>query len=285
MRTKPVLTNMPRRQLGRHLREMRQGAGLSIEHTARLLGRGATTIQRLEKGEANVIRMSDIEALCEVCNAMEELPRLRRLADEAVSTDRGWWHQYRDVLAGDFASYLSLESRATKLTQYQPWVCPGLLQTPAYTRALFEMTVDPGKQLDDEILARAKRQQLITRKRAPIHLDVVIEEFVLRRPVGSRAVMAEQARRLADTPQNVELRVIPIGRPYSPVGHVGSFVMLDLVDEPAVVYIENFDADIFYDRARTIESYRRAHETLKRVALTPGDSKLLLRRIAREYTQ
>ncbi len=45
-----IPTTIPRRQLGRHLREMRLEAGLSIQDAARLIERGAGTLQRLESG-------------------------------------------------------------------------------------------------------------------------------------------------------------------------------------------------------------------------------------------
>lgn len=65
------------------------GAGLSIEHLARLLGRGATTVQRLETGTANTIRISDLEGICELCNAEEKLAGLVKLAEEAGSPTKG----------------------------------------------------------------------------------------------------------------------------------------------------------------------------------------------------
>lgn len=283
MTTKPVPTNIPRRQLGRQLREIRQGAGLSIEHLARLLGRGATTVQRLETGTANKIRVRDLEGICELCNAEDRLAGLVKLAEEAGEPDQRWWHQYEEFLAENFASYLSLEANAMKLTQYQPSLCPGLLQTPNYVRALSRLGDWPPEEIEDAVAIRARRQKLLTRSRSPIPLDVVIEESVLRRMVGSPSVMAEQARYMANMPENVELRIVPIGAPCPHGGHIGSFVILELANEPSVVYLEQLNTSIYYDRVRTVHGYRRAHEALKRVALSPGDSKLLLRRIAREY--
>ncbi|MGK8465629.1 helix-turn-helix domain-containing protein [Nocardia cyriacigeorgica] len=285
MTTKPVPTNIPRRQLGRQLREIRQGAGLSIEHLARLLGRGATTVQRLETGTANTIRISDLEGICELCNAEEKLAGLVKLAEEAGEPDQGWWHQYSDALNESFASYLSLEANASKVTQYQPSLCPGLLQTPAYTRALAKLADVPPEEIEDMVRIRAKRQRLISRSRSPLACDVVIEESVLRRVIGDRATMAEQASRMADVPVNVELRVVPIGARY-PLGYqAGSFVILDIQTEPSVVHLEQLGSSIYYDRPRTVHEYRRAHDAFKRVALSPPDSKRLLRQISREYRQ
>lgn len=283
MTTKPVPTNIPRRQLGRQLREIRQGAGLSIEHLARLLGRGATTVQRLETGTANTIRISDLEGICELCNAEEKLTGLVRLAQEAGEPDQGWWHQYAEVLNENFAPYLSLESNATKVTQYQSGLCPGLLQIPEYTRALGKLADIPPEEIEDQVQIRARRQRSLHRSRSPLTCDLLIEESVLRRVVGSRAVMAKQVQVLADVPVNVELRVLPVGAPYPHGKHVGSFQILDLVSEPSVVHLEQLSSSIYYDRPRMVHEYRRAHEAFKRVALSVPDSKRLLRQIAREH--
>ncbi|WP_280184111.1 helix-turn-helix domain-containing protein [Nocardia cyriacigeorgica] len=283
MTTKPVPTNIPRRQLGRQLREIRQGAGLSIEHLARLLGRGATTVQRLETGTANTIRTSDLEGICQLCNAEDKLDGLVKLARDAGESDQGWWHQYSDALNEVFTSYLSLEASASKIMQYQPCLCPGLLQVPDYTRALTTLADWPPEEIEDQVRIRAKRQRLITRGRSPLEYDVLIEESVLRREIGGPATMAKQAKYLADVPENVRLGIIPIGAPY-PIGYQpGAFLVLDMPNEPSVVHLEHLRSSIYYDRPRTVHEYRRAHEAFKRVALSPPDSKRLLRQIAREY--
>lgn len=283
MTTKPVPTNIPRRQLGRQLREIRQGAGLSIEHLARLLGRGATTVQRLETGTANTIRTSDLEGICQLCNAEEKLAGLVRLAQEAGEPDQGWWHQYAEVLNENFAPYLSLESNAMKVTQYQCGLVPGLLQVPDYTRALGRLADSPPEETEDQVRIRAKRQRSLHRTRSPLPYDVLVEETVLRRIVSSRAVMAQQLKALADVPANVEFRVVPIGAPCPHPNQVNSFVILDLASEPSVVHLEQLSSSIYYDRPRTVHEYRRAHDAFKRVALSVPDSKRLLRQIAREY--
>lgn len=240
-------------------------------------------MQRLEKGESGVIRMSDIEGLCEIYDDAESLAALRGLADEANSGTKDWWHQYQDAIDEDFGTYLSLEANATKLTMYQSVLCPGLIQTRDYARALYQLSDRPGEEIEDGVEVRARRQKLITRPKAPIPVDIVLDESVLHRVVGNPKVMAGQIRHLADLPENVELRIVPLRAPYPLWGNAGPYVVLEFPDEPTVVYVENYRTDIYYERPRTVHSYRRAHAEFRRVALNPTESKRLLRRVAREY--
>ena len=122
-------STLPRRQLGRYLRELRQGAGLTIAELARRIERGATTVQRLETGSADRIRLWDIEAISRVCGADETtIEALKGLAQQGNS--KNWWHQYGDLIPLNFDVYMGLEAGAVKLT-YFPELVPG---TAADTR-------------------------------------------------------------------------------------------------------------------------------------------------------
>ncbi|GAA5064294.1 hypothetical protein GCM10023318_50100 [Nocardia callitridis] len=109
---------------------------MTIDNVARLIERGASTVQRLEKGEAQVVRMADIDALAKLYGVPEQVRRLKALAAEANASGEGWWHRYRDAVADDFGLYLSLESSATEIRIHQPYLFAGLMQTPSYVEAL-----------------------------------------------------------------------------------------------------------------------------------------------------
>jgi Domain of unknown function (DUF5753) len=73
---------------------------------------------------------------------------------------------------------------------------PGLLQTGDYARAIFRtrFRITAG-QIDEQVAARLKRQEILAREDPPA-LWVILDEWVLRRPVGGRHVMQEQVSRL-----------------------------------------------------------------------------------------
>jgi len=284
-------TTLPRRQLGRQLRELRLQAGLSIVDAARLIERGSGTLQRLEKGETPRIRSLDIHAMCQLYDVPEELDDLLELAKVAAGSggENGfWWHEYGEMIRADFELYMGLEASASKLTVYRSEIIPGLFQTPSYAKTLDSAYFPEASPngLDQRLQVRLNRQRLITRKRGPLQVSLIVDEAALMRVVGGRRVMAEQLRHLADMPPNVEIQVLPF-RSGHPLGAAsGPYVILDFASatgEPSTVYVEGYRGNMYYDKVEAVEQYRRAHEVLGKVSLRPGDSKLMLRKMAREY--
>jgi hypothetical protein len=89
---------------------------------------------------------------------------------------------------------------------------PGLLQTEAYARALLTDRIGSnGADIDERVAARLERQAILAREVDPAELWAVIDEPVLRRPVGGAKVMADQVSRLIEASHqpNVVIQVIP----------------------------------------------------------------------------
>jgi transcriptional regulator with XRE-family HTH domain len=287
-------STLPRRQVGRYLRDLRQGAGLTIAELARRIERGATTVQRLETGAADRIRLWDIEAICRVCGADETtIDALKGLAQQGNS--KSWWHQYGDLIPLNFDVYMGLEAGARKLTSFQELV-PGLLQTPDYARTLTRLAhpAEPDSEIARRVELRGRRQVMLTKKNDPVPFDVVLDESVLHRVIGSRRIMEAQLRHLADigTRANIVIRILPFGAGI-PLGDLtGPFMILDFeilpaggLTEPPVVYAEGYTGDMYFEDPDVVEQYRNAHADLWRVALTVQDSRQLLREKAREFAR
>ncbi|MBL1077040.1 helix-turn-helix domain-containing protein [Nocardia sp. 2] len=284
-----VGSTVPRRQLGRYLRELRQQSGMTIAEVAKRIERGATTLQRLETGQADRIRLWDIEALCQVLGAdATETEALKGLAQQGNM--KGWWHEYGDLIPANFDVYMGLEAAAVSLTSYQELV-PGLVQTPDYARVLIKQalprTGEP--EIARRVEMRMHRQILVNRRAQPILYDVVLDESAVHRVVGHRRIMAAQLRHLADvsTRPNVTLRILPYTAGV-PLGELsGPFSVLNFDDadsgEPEVVYVESYTGALYFDDADSVERYREAHRALRQVALDPQRSRDLLRQAAREY--
>lgn len=281
---------VPRRQLGRHLREMRQAAGLTLAEAARHIGRGAGTVQRLETGHPGRIKSDIITGLCELYDEPGQKELLLGLAKEADAESRngGWWHEYGELIPDDFELYVGLESVASKLTVYRPDMVSGLFQTAGYARALDSIYFpsDPPSELDRRVRMRLGRQKIITRKRNPVEVKLILDEAILNRVVGGYKTMAAQLRHLADMPLNVDVRVLPFASGF-PVGiSTGPFTVLDFspaTREPSTVYVELYTGDLYYDRSDAVERFRNAFRAMQRAALGTVDSKSLLRAKAKEY--
>ncbi|WP_067652835.1 helix-turn-helix domain-containing protein [Nocardia harenae] len=284
---------MPRRQLGRHLRELRQESGLTIAEVARLIERGAGTVQRLETGTPHRIRLLDIEALCRVLHADRTMTEaLMGLARQG--NDRSWWHEYGDLIPEAFSVYIGLEAAAASSTSFST-IVPGLFQTPSYAEVMLRTAYPDNDSADisRRVQIRLHRQKLVTRTWRPLHVTELLDEHALHRIVGSPAIMSQQLRHLADlsTRDNIEVRVVPFSSAL-PLGEVvGPFGILDFkqdargVSEPSTVHIEGFTGALYLEHAETVERYRMAHQALSRVALNPQQTRDLLRQAARRYAQ
>ena len=268
-------STMPRRRLGRNLRDLRTRARMTTRTAARHLEWSEAKIWRIETGQTS-LRSLDVEAMCKVYGASAEVAAsLAALAKETKA--RGWWTAYTDVVAEGFDIYIGLEEAARQLAGYEADLVPGLLQTEAYTRALLR-TARPQAtpaEIDRHVELRRTRQLLLTRPGAALRLDMVIPEAVLRHRVGGAQVAAEQLdhlRRICDL-STVRLRVIPAGSDYNAGMATGRFGILEFPatgtaePEPPVVYVEAFTGPVYLDKDADFARYRTAFANIAAAAV------------------
>ncbi|MEU1993213.1 helix-turn-helix transcriptional regulator [Nocardia gamkensis] len=286
-------STLPRRQLGRYLREARTALNMSLERLAAMTDLSSSVLQRLEKGEATRLKVRDIEAICTVL----EMPKSTAMAMVGLlrqGAEKSWWHEYGDLIHATFDVYVGLETAARKLTMYQPSLVPGLLQTADYARVLIQ-NANPEEtwaEHDRRAELRTKRQTLVTRRYQPLMLEVVLHESALCTMVGGPQVQEGQLRHLAEVGKlpNVSIRVLPFSAS-APVGHpVGQFAILEFgVDtqsrpiEPPIVYLETFTACMYLERPIDVERYYQVHESLQRASLDEAASRGLIRRVLKEF--
>lgn len=127
---------------------------------------------------------------------LRELRDSLRLSSDHTDRDRGWWELHR--FTDEYPRFVDQESRATQIGVCQPLVVPGILQTPAYARAA-TAAITGREPEDPAVLARVevrvgRQYDLLDRMSGadPPQLTVVLDEAVLRRPVGGAEVMRAQ---------------------------------------------------------------------------------------------
>lgn len=283
-------STVPRRQLGRYLRDLRGKARLTVKAASDALEWSEAKMWRIETGQTSM-RSLDVEQMCKVYGASAELTEnLMGLAKETKA--RGWWLSYGDVINEGFDVYIGLEEAASELCWYESELVPGLLQTADYARTLIATDnsgVDDA-EIDRRVQLRIARQSLLTRTTAAPKLNVVLNEAILRRPVGGRAVMADQLDRLVEVSElpNVSLKVMPFesGLHYGIMSR--PFVRLDFPaygsgqhDEPPTVYVDSFTGALFLDKPHEIERYSGAFENMWNTSLDEAASKKLITNAAR----
>jgi len=235
---------------------------------------------QIEEGLA-AIRVGEVDALLGLYGVANG-EREEILSEARRMRDRCWWRSYTDIIGETFETQLILEDEASALLTYQPNLVPGLLQTERYATELIETQSDlPLEAVRRQASLRTMRQQVLTRPDAP-HLSVIIDEAVLRRPVGSRAVMRDQYARLADVASKpgISIQVLPFqAGPQHALRH--GFHIFDFGgDDPAIVELELLDRVHFVAEPHEVAHYEHAFERASSQALDEGHSRLLLAEFA-----
>jgi transcriptional regulator with XRE-family HTH domain len=286
--TETTGSTVPRRQLGRYLRDLRGRQRMTVKVAAEQLEWSEAKIWRIETGQTS-LRSLDVEQMCRIYAAPVDLTEaLMGLAKETKS--KGWWHAYGDVIPENFDVYLGLEEAASQISWYEPALIPGLLQTADYARAVIGAN-NPEDETDRRVQLRIERQALIRRPTAPLELRVALNESVLRRPIGGRGVMAAQLDALAEAADlpNVKLRVVTFGAGLHHGVMTGPFELLRFPvngdgheSEPATVFQDGFTGALFLDKAHEIERFSDAFEYIWAAAANETSSGRLIRQSAKD---
>lgn len=250
-----------RRSLGRQLKALREGAGLSAAdvYTSHLKVASKTKLQRIEAGKG-AVRIADVRLLCEMYGA--DAPTTQKLGELALnSSEGGWWEAYGDVMPSWFSTYVELEAAATSVSTYDPELIFGLLQTPAYQQSVFE--VDPrynAELVERQKRLRSERQQEAFERTPPLRISAILGEGAVARLVGGPGVMAEQRERLSALGDLGHVQILVL--PWDAGAHVamkGAFTIVgfDGDEDPDVVYLETLAGGRYVEQPAIIERYRQ----------------------------
>ncbi|MGA8114794.1 MAG: DUF5753 domain-containing protein [Actinocatenispora sp.] len=189
-----------------------------------------------------------------------------------------------DVHPGWFHSYVTLEAEAQAIQEFEIQVVPGLFQTEDYGRAVLR-TAWPPKPADDterRLRDRLARQEILDRANPPL-LTAVLDESVLRRPVGGPAVMADQLRHLVEIAHRpfVKLHVLTYEQAATaPLN--GAFVLLELPNQERLAYVEGSGTGRILPGAEDVERLAHTFQAMRGEALSASESVAMLDQIRRE---
>lgn len=264
-------SSSPRALLGAELRHAREKAGLSQEELGQRLFVSGSFIGQLEAGTRRM------------------LPEYARMLDVELGTGdfftRNCGAAAKSRYPEHFAEAAEVEKEATAIRQYAPLLIPGLLQTPAYARAVnraYDPTA-PEATIDEWVDGRITRTRLLDHPTKPL-LWAVLDEAVLRRETGGRAVMAEALDHVVAIARRG--RVIVQVLPFSAGAHKameGSMRLMDFAEAPPLVYFEGPGTGRLEDDPTTVTQLRLTFELLAAVALSPEKSLALIETLAQDY--
>jgi transcriptional regulator with XRE-family HTH domain len=272
------------RRLAAELRRLREAAGLTQEDVSERTGKDRSTLYRLEHAQQRPQRSTLIQLLDLYDVDPERRAELLALLRQAGQ--RGWMQPYRSDLPEIYSDYISFESEARSIWNYESLFIPGLLQTEDYARAVIRggLPAASTEQVENRVMARMERQAVLTREDPP-QLWAIMDEAAVRRLVGGHAVMREQLARLRDAAAlpNVTVQVIPYDAGAHP-GMPGSFIVLEFPDAPdqSLVYLDSMAGDLFLEDAVEIRRYTLIFEHLRAAGIRPDQSAAMITAIAVE---
>ena len=132
-------------------------------------------------------------------------------------------------------------------------------------------------------MTRLGRQAILSKPKPPEYV-AILDEAVLRRPIGGRQVMAAQLRHIITAGQrsNVTVQVIPFGRGEH-AGLNGSYILLEFSKARTLVHLEHRRSGIFLDEPEDVDPFIKITEILQETALDCTRSAEFLTSIAIEY--
>jgi transcriptional regulator with XRE-family HTH domain len=271
--------------LGSQLRRLRESAGITPDKAGYEIRASRSKISRLETGRVG-FKPRDVADLLTLYGVRDEEERSRFLYLAGQSGRPDWWTQYSDVLPDWFENYLGLESASSTIRTFEIQFVHGLFQTDGYARAVTRLghQTAPAAEIERRVGLRVKRQDLLTRA-SPPRIWSVMDEAVLRRPVGGPGVMRGQLRHLTEVARlpQVTLQVVP----FALGGHAGaggSFTVLRFQEQflPDVVYVEQLTGAVYLEQRADVEHYLEVMDQLSGEALTPAATTRFIEQVASE---
>lgn len=254
------------RAFGAVVKAFRKRAKLTQEGLARRVGFSAGTIASIEQGR----RLPPPEFIERAERVLDAFGVLRAMATQLAR---------QPGLAAWFRQWARLEEQAISLYTYECRLMPGLLQTEAYARELFEHRIPllTDEETETKVTARLDRQKLL-RDRPNTAFSFIIDEHVFLRRTGGKDAARELLDHVLETARrlrNVELQVMPLGRGVH-AGMDGPLQLLETPNNRWYAYCEGQRSGQLIPDPKTISTLHMRYAKLRSQALTPEDSRSLL---------
>ncbi|WP_443054917.1 helix-turn-helix domain-containing protein [Streptomyces sp. NBC_00691] len=251
---------------GEVVKAFRKRAGLTQERFAPMVGYSVPTVASIEQGR-RLPPVAFVDRAEEVLDAFGTI----RGAAKHVARKPG--------LAKWFRQWARLEADAATLYTYENRLVPGLLQTPAYAKTLFEKQIPAlgDEEIESRLIARVERKKLLTDRPHTIY-SFIVEEHVLRRQVGGPGVMREQAAHILDISarRNIDLQIMPQTRGHHS-GLDGPMRLLETPENKWYAYCEGQENGLLISDPKVVSILQKRYARMRAQALSFEESVSLLR--------
>jgi hypothetical protein len=273
--------------LGAQLRRLRQGRNVTRETAGWEIRGSESKISRMELGRVP-FKERDVADLLTLYGVADE-ERAAFLALARQANVPGWWQQFGEIVPPWLLSYLGLEDAASLIRAYEVHSVPVLLQTTDYARAVIRQGHDDAS--DAEIARRIElcqgRQRILTRPDPP-RFWAVLDEAVLRRPIGGPDVMRAQLEALIEASElpNVLLQIASFrAGTHATPGFPFTILRFSEPELADVVYVEQLTSALYLDKPADVEHYAGAMDRACRKAEPPDRTGVTLRKMLKETAE
>lgn len=272
-------STIAKRRLARRLSQLRQANGYTANQVCDKLDWGRGKVGRFESNAWIRPEMSDIRDLLRLYEKSAD--QGQELEDLAIKArERPWWRDYGEVFDNEFPGF---EADAVRIRVFVPLAVPGLLQTPAYTKAYLSIGGKPPEWRERVVETRWRRQEILDREdgTAP-ELSAVVTEAALRYRWGSQADRRAQAAHLAVISRrpNIELRMARFADGPAP-SISGPVTVFDFPnDEPRLVFAETEYAVVEVTGSSDADAYVETFDQVRAAAAEPAVTTAYLEKLA-----
>jgi transcriptional regulator with XRE-family HTH domain len=264
------------RAIGRMIKAAREQAGMSQRELGQAVGYSEEQISSIERGRRTP-QPDFLVAVDELLGCGGLLALLGEDVERAKARRRVRHPEW-------FRDYARLERDAVEINFYNNHDVPGLLQTERRTRALYEMRKPllDEETIEQRVISRMVRQEILTSWPPPM-ITAVVEETVLRRPLGGREVHREQLEQLLKHGRlrNVELQVMPTDRSEH-AGMGGAFVLLTPKGKAQLGYTEAQNSSRLISAPEEVRILAARYGSIRAQALTMRESLTLIENLLGE---
>jgi transcriptional regulator with XRE-family HTH domain len=254
---------------------MRERRGLTQKQVSEMLYWSVSKIVRIENGVVG-ISITDLQALLRLYQVTRE-DEVSRLTDIArIARRREWYSKYPHARDAGFDAYLSYESSASTIWNFQQLTVPGLLQTEDYARAV--LVANGASHVEERLKLRLERQALLDRVDSAL-VHFIVDEAALHRHVGGVSVMLDQLIRIKDAAEHPRIRfeIVPFTAGAHP-SMTESFIILhsDEWDEDVLFREVALKTITNHEDHALLANYRARFDLLHALVLGDGQATILI---------
>ncbi|SDY12819.1 Helix-turn-helix domain-containing protein [Amycolatopsis xylanica] len=262
-------------ELGNSLRELRTAAGfVTGKDFAERIGWLASKVSRIENGRT-LLSDADLTTWCLAVAAPAKVTAELRDSLLGVRLERDRWkRQLRQGHTARQRAEAVSEQAASHITMVEFFVVPGLVQTPDYARAVFDLAAElheSPSDTGDAVRARIRRQEVLYDTGKTI--EILVGESALRYPICPQPVLRAQLDRLTNLAGLPHLRfgVVPLDVPLPTVTMHGYGILDDTVT------VEINHTEITVSDPEDVDLYHRITERLWDTAVEGAAATALVR--------